>query len=200
MGNPDPQGHVLAKNLTTESVVRKMFMQGHSFKLIGESLGIKSETVSGIIKNLRQEFRDSHSEEWEEHVKMQLARLDMIESEAWSAWEESKKGKDCYETRDYKDITADISKQIVAGAGNGQKFNFTVKSEKSKGNAQFLSTVLMCVRERSKLLGLEQLNNMDTNVDNIPIISAVVETAQDVVDMEKAQRFLSVNKVPSQGE
>ena len=155
------------------------------------------------MSQIQQDWREAGVVEWSEHVSRQLARLDMLETQAWDAWTSSK-GVENLEVLDFKDMTASGRKKVKKQLGKGESlaatFNWTVKKHQSKGNPQFLNVILSVIRERSKLLGLDKINTDDGGVDDVPIIAVVATSLEDVDKMQDAQTFLAINRVKGEGE
>ncbi len=67
----------------------------------------------------------------------ELERLDLIEREAWAAWEQSKKAS----------LT-----RTASGGGNGRSETLTQATRDPKSS--FLDTILRCFEDRSRLMGI----------------------------------------------
>jgi len=62
-------------------------------------------------------------------------------------------------------------------------------------NHQYLNTVLRCIQERSKLLGLNAKQDEGGATDDIPIITVQVETREDITDVMTVQEILKTNTI-----
>lgn len=189
--------------LKRRDIVRKLYIQGNPISAIAKILGAKRTTITDDVSQIQQDWREAGVVEWSEHVSRQLARLDMLETQAWDAWTSSK-GVENLEVLDFKDMTASGRKKVKKQLGKGESlaatFNWTVKKHQSKGNPQFLNVILSVIRERSKLLGLDKINTDDGGVDDVPIIAVVATSLEDVDKMQDAQTFLAINRVKGEGE
>jgi len=177
-------------------IVRKLYIQGNPVSAIAKILGSPLTCIKDDIAKIQSDWREAGTIEWSEHVDRQLARLDMLEQQAWNAWESSQQEEN-HEVLDFKDMTPAERKKIKKSLSKGDSvtatFNWTVKKHKSRGNPQFLNVILSVIRERSKLLGLDKINTDDGAVDDVPIIAVVATSPEDVDKMQDAQTFLAVN-------
>lgn len=184
-------------------LVRRLYIQGNPLSAIAKIIGSPLSNVKDDVQYIQSAWRKAGEVEWSEHVSRQLARLDLLEQQAWSAWESSQ-CEENQEVLDFKDMTAAERKRIKKSLAKGDSvtatFNWTVKKSRNRGNAQFLNVILSVIRERSKLLGLDKINTDDGGVDDVPIIAVVATSPDDVDKMQDAQTFLAINSVKDQGE
>src|SRR5262245_58821887 len=116
-----------------------MYLKGWSQEAIASFLGISQATVSRDIDAVRAEWREASAVEFGEAVCQALQKLDLVEREAWQAWQRSQ-----------TPITS-----AVRTEGNGPKgpsSRATLKN--SHGDPRFLDLVNKCVAQRSLILGL----------------------------------------------
>jgi hypothetical protein len=71
--------------------VAALYLRGRTQTSIAEELGCDQATVSRDLASLRGEWKESALRDFDEAKALELARVDALESEAWSAWEAGKK-------------------------------------------------------------------------------------------------------------
>jgi predicted transcriptional regulator len=118
--------------------VAELYLKGLSQPAIAEQLGVSQPTVSGDLKAIQQQWRASDIRNFEERRAMELQKIDLVEREAWDAWERSKKP---------------AQSATVTGAGNGQHTRKSVKNQ--IGDPRFLEQVNKCISQRRDLLALD---------------------------------------------
>ena len=138
MSNSDRTPSQKAKHL--EQIARS-YLQGRSQAATAIELGIDQSTVSRDLKELREIWRESAIRDFDTHKAEQLARIDALEAEYWTAWGRS--------------LT--IKETTVLESVSGEKGDSTktvTKREAMCGNAAYLAGIERCIAERSKLLDL----------------------------------------------
>ena len=142
-----------------------------------ETLGVK--TVWSDVQRLIKEWQDERLENTEDRITAELARIDLVIKEAWTAWEKSKEDYDrrtkSGEFTPKKDkqgvvVTMDIIRQFQNEA-----------QERCYGNPKYLDVILKAMEQRCKLLGLSRMSmevNAATNGSiEIRYVDAGVECA-----------------------
>lgn len=124
--------------------VAALRLQGFTFKEIGEDLGISTSMAYEEYKVVEHRWRVTAFHAINELKSRELARLDVVESEAWEAWRRSQ--------QDATEITQDY-----VGAGDARMLAGTKARKTGRdGDARFLKIVVDCVDRRIKILGLEE--------------------------------------------
>ena len=118
--------------------VADLYLQGWNQTAIAEELGVAQPTISDDVKHIRAEWRDSAVRDFDEARQLELMKLDRIEREAWSAFDQSKKP---------------AQSAVVTGEGYGQKTRKSMKNQ--HGDPRFLDQVNKCITHRRALLGLD---------------------------------------------
>jgi predicted transcriptional regulator len=118
--------------------VAELYVQGLTQMAIADRVGVSQPTVSDDLKKIHKEWRESRIRDFDAARDLELQKLDRAESEAWEAWEKSKKP---------------AQSAVVTGEGADQKTRKTMKNQ--YGDPRYLDVVLKCVAARSALLGLE---------------------------------------------
>lgn len=121
-----------------------MRLQGYSFRDIADKLKISPSTAYEEYKVVEHRWRVTAFHAINELKSRELARLDVIESEAWDAWRRSQ--------QDATELTQDYS-----GSGDARTLMGTkAKKTGRDGDARFLKIVVDCIDRRIKILGLEE--------------------------------------------
>jgi hypothetical protein len=118
--------------------VADLYLKGWTQEAIATFCAVTQATVSRDIEQVRAGWRDAASIDFEEAVCHALHKLDLVEREAWSAWQRSQ------------------SPLATAARTEGGKDRITSRSSlrHSYGDPRFLDLVHKCVSQRSLLLGL----------------------------------------------
>lgn len=131
---------------------------------VGHRLSVKS--VYNYINRLKKEWLENRLAAIDERVAQELAKIDLVEFEAWEAWNKSK-----------QDLQKSFNKTIFEGEPKeGQKpkikSNEASKTvQQSNGDAEFLKVIQWCIDKRLEIIGYGKLNvniqqNTITNIDN----------------------------------
>ncbi len=119
--------------------VSKMYRMGRPQHEIAEELEVCSRTVFRDIERLRREWLESTVVDFDQAVGDQLAKIDLIEQQAWAAWERSQ-----------------TDKRVRTAETGGKGGDKTKLQEVGQcGDASYLNVITKCVEQRNKLLGLE---------------------------------------------
>lgn len=116
---------------------------------------LSSRTVHEDIKRLLKEWQEERLDDTEDRVTAELARLDLVITEAWQQWEASKEDKDVKETR-----RKGLPKLKDDGSEDGIVTTYVEQARKTafgKGDARYLDIILRALEQRRRLLGLDRL-------------------------------------------
>jgi hypothetical protein len=134
--------------------VVELYLQGWSQPAIADQLEVSQPTICADLKAIRQDWRDSTIRDFDELRATELQKLDLIEREAWGAWQRSQKP---------------AQSAVVTGEGHEQKARKSMKHQ--YGDPRFLQLVSHCIGQRRAILGLDVLsgpvhpeNNLNVNV------------------------------------
>jgi hypothetical protein len=128
--------HKKLQILKRRQQVAELYLQCWAQAAIAEHLGVDQSTVSGDLRALRREWRDSALRDFNQAQAEELQRIDRVEREAWAAWELSKKPAQ--------------SAVVNGDAGSQRK---TIKNR--HGDPRMLELALKCVAQRRALLALD---------------------------------------------
>lgn len=117
----------------------ELYLKGYSMSDISERVGVTTATVSRDIKAIRQAWVEAQIEYIGESVSRELDRLDMIESEAWQAYERSQ------------------SPIVTTVEREGKRYGL-INLEGGRtlsGSAKWLEIALRCHERRCRILSLD---------------------------------------------
>lgn len=133
--------------------IAEMYLSGRTQADIAHALNVTQQTISNDLKTLQERWLASSVRDFNELRAEQLAKIDRLEAEYWSAWERSKRPR----TRKGK-------KQKSSSGPTGNSDESSVVVEERDGNPAWLAGVDRCVERRCKLLGLDAPTKSDINV------------------------------------
>lgn len=122
--------------------IAPLYIQGKNYREIAEILGLSIKQVAMDITSIKEDWRKTYIEDFNEYRKRELLKVDLIEAEAWAAWEKSKRG------RTSRVKAAEDSQQF------GSRRSATEEHSESHGDVQYLQIVHTCVNTRARLLGM----------------------------------------------
>lgn len=132
-----PNNRRLAAELRRRQVV-DLYLQGWSQAAIATELEIGQTSVSRDLRIVQQEWRESSIRDFDQLRTIELAKIDLVEREAWAAWQRSQKP---------------AQSAVVNGEGAGQRARKTLKNQ--YGDPRFLEQVNKCIAQRRALMGLD---------------------------------------------
>jgi hypothetical protein len=134
-----------AEGLMLESRRSKLaglFLRGIKRQVeLAQRLGVNRSTVSRDLKVLNVRWKESGVRDLDAAKGQELERIDLLEREAWDAWEKSKKGRETTTTE-----------QTTGGEGDRTKA--AIRKEEQHGDPRYMASVQWCIEQRCKLLGL----------------------------------------------
>jgi predicted transcriptional regulator len=135
MTNPQQQEFVLAQR---RQQVADLFLQGRTQSFIAAQLEIAQSTVSEDLHHVREAWHESAIGMIDETRERELKKIDLVEREAWAAWERSQKP---------------AQSAVVTGDGTGKQTRKSMKNQ--TGDPRFLDQINKCIAHRRALLGLD---------------------------------------------
>ena len=118
--------------------VAELYLKGWSQPAIAQHLEVSQATICGDLKAIRQDWRDSAIRDFDALRDAELQKLDLIEKEAWSAWERSQKP---------------AQSAVITGDGGDQKARKSMKHQ--YGDPRFLQLITHSIGQRRAILGLD---------------------------------------------
>lgn len=129
--------------------VAELSLQGWSQATIAEHLHVAQATVSNDLNVIRRDWRESAIRDFDQARGVELQKLDLIEREAWAAWQRSQKPQ---------------QSATFTGDGPGPQSKKAVSNR--YGDARFLEQVNKCIAQRRALLGLD-IAPIGSNVEDL---------------------------------
>ena len=163
---PVKRSHKLAIAQRRQKVA-DLYLRGWPQMEIAAHLGCAQTTVSGDLRRIRQEWRDSSVRDFDEARAVELKKIDRVEREAWAAWERSQQPAQSAHTTDEP---------------NQRRTRRHVKNQ--YGDPRFLEQVNRCIQMRCALLGLA-IARMEEGADGFSLeerrdrVVAIVATLRD---------------------
>lgn len=188
--NSNPKIAILAdKRQERLTRVAALYVQGrHSLREIARRCGeLTVRQIRRDLDHIRKMWADSASEDLKFYLSKELARIDLIEGEAWREWEKSCQPE--VETA----IQIETASQSEGGQ-EPQKIEKRGRKKKySSGNPAFLSQMLGCVDRRMRLLGLDdrtQGGADDIQVQAVEVICDDREQAMAMIEFEEFRTLI----------
>lgn len=148
-------------------------------------LDVTRAMVDKDLHLARKAWRQQADDSCEELIAEQLQRIDLIETEAWAAWERSKEN----------------AETTIRDIENGVKTKAKVRKVSSDqyGDARFLAIALKCVDKRCRILGIgdyaEKVRGIPEDaMEQAMIVEVVVETREQAESMMSYERFQAISK------
>lgn len=154
----------MARTLTRTVVAEKrqrdtarLYLQGFALGRIAEVTHVHVKTVQGDLRAVRKRWREDASRSIQKHVDEALARIDLVEAEAWIGWEASKQPEVAQTTDlDFKPAQRPDQPDVSAGKRVSRR-------EVNRGmDDAFLARIAWCIEQRCKLLGLYPSQRKDS--------------------------------------
>lgn len=123
--------------------ISDMYLRGMLQSEIAAELGLSQATISTDLKALQGEWLQSALLDFNEIKARELARIDKLEREYWTAWERS--------LEDAETIREEN------GAGGIKDVRIT---KGQSGNPTFLSGIQWCIEQRLKIFGIYEATKL----------------------------------------
>lgn len=125
-----------------------LYLQGMTQHDIAERLEVAQTTVQRDIAVVRERWKQAGIHDLNERKCAELERVDWAEREAQRGWRRS--------------LQDEVTVTREEGGENGTRT--TVKRRGQSGNPAFLQTVLKCVDQRCRILGLNAPEKIDVTI------------------------------------
>jgi hypothetical protein len=133
--------------------VIRLYLMGMAQIDIAVEVGVTPAQITNDIQRTRKRWLSENMEMMTEQKGQELAKLDLLEAEAWDAWQNSKKPIKKKHTEHYrKKLTLEKETEVT-----------------TVGDPRFLSQIESCIKGRCQLLGLTDTAITINNVNISPI-------------------------------
>lgn len=126
-----------AKGLTTRDIALEVSAK--------RSYNISHSTIALAIRQQKEKWKKTNAKQVDTHMTTELAKIQHMESEAWTEYERSKR------------TIVELRKS------DGQ--TTTITREPASGNPKFLDVVIKCWERRAKLLSLDGAVKIEKKYD-----------------------------------
>lgn len=133
--------------------VARLYLQGKYQYEIAAILDVSRQLVTYDLKVIHRAWRASTIRDFDAAKAIELAKIDTMEREYWTAWEKSK-----------QQAQRTTTKRTEVTDGNGRTEAHVVKEEQC-GDPRYLQGVANCMKQRSDLLGLAAPLKTETKHD-----------------------------------
>lgn len=134
--------------------IADLYLQGWIQADIAAECEINQSTVSRDLKALHQQWLDSALVDISFAKAQELAKIDRLEREYWTAWERSCENAET-ETRKAKGKARQYQDEETGQFVAEQPAEVTKQSKGQAGDPRFLAGVQWCIERRCKLLGID---------------------------------------------
>lgn len=162
------------------NTVHELYLKGHSLRYIARQLDVVVSTVFHDVNAIREEWRSQRVQKLDDEINHQLAKYDLIETQAWIGWERS--------------LRDGVERVVEAGdAKDGPYRKKRQKKVMQSGDPRFLKVIDDALASRRQLLGLNAAQKVEmTNI--VKSIEVEVRSPEDVLTLHDL-----IHKPQSQG-
>ncbi len=154
------------KNAQKRLEIADRYVKGETQAQIGEAMGLNFRTISHHLKTIRDAWEKEAVLDIDKAKGKELAKLNKLELEYWSAWERSKKQKEKTLSRSKVTGKTRKSKKTEGEDDTGKEQTESATSKEQRdGNPAFLQGILNCIDRRCKLLGLDAPLRLDLKAE-----------------------------------
>lgn len=150
-----------AQRLGDLEFISKGLLAGRSHQLIAWQLSqerpynLTRSQISKDAQKIYAEWREAYLHNVNSVKARELARLDLVESQAWEAWERSQQPQ-----TETEEVEIDDN---MDGRASYSRRKSTEKSTGRVGEVKYLQTIEGCIRARCRILGLESPKSVNIN-------------------------------------
>lgn len=151
--------------------VASLYLQGYSIKQISLTLDEHYDKIKRSIHQVKDIWKKTAAADYDQHVANELSRIFLVETEAWDAWQKSKRD--------------DVSRSETTGKFYGK----TRTRSRSNGDPRFLAVVQKCTEQRMKLLGLGTAPDDPNANRQSQIVEVVIHTRSEKEEFERIMPY-----------
>ena len=163
-------GHVRDREEGKTLQVTELWLRGYPLNKIATALNLGRGQVRGLVQRARAIWLARKDSNLTDAIAEQLRRVDLIETNAWDAWERS--------TKEFIETKVQQTKEGT----------FKTRTTKNGvGDPRFLETALKCVEQRCKLLGVYKPpeERAEMTVWGVTVIVDNPEQAEEILSYEQ---------------
>ena len=153
MAKPGPKHKTVADREAYRAELSICYRKGWFVHRMMEKFSKSRRQIQRDCRLLDQRCLDAQVKNVSIRRAQEVAKIGLVETEAWTAWDRS---KEAAETRTQK-----MRKAEPGGAGS--PIEATIKTEDQSGDATYLRLVLEATRERRKVLGTDSPDRSSTD-------------------------------------
>jgi hypothetical protein len=135
--------------------VASRYLLGELQAAIAESFGVDQAQISRDLKIIRQQWLESAIRDFDAARAEELAKIDLVEREAWAAWARSQEEKEIASQQEQHDPIVWDDAQGKPQITYKIKKRISMRKEGQAGAPAFLEVVLKCIAKRCEILGLD---------------------------------------------
>lgn len=164
----------------------RLYLMGHTQRAIAEKIGVSQNQIFRDLGEIKKRWRMQALDNVQEVVNRELEKVDLLESEAWIAWERSKEKKTSISREKNQVSLGKDSAKDDMPADMPAQMKMVHKEEERDGNPAYLAQVQWCIKTRLEIFGVLgnnaynkiELNILGHNVD----ITETIQVERDVLD------------------
>jgi hypothetical protein len=153
-----------SQRLRDRRLIASLYLKGEYQSDIAAQLGISQGQVSKEIAVLHDDWRASALIDINEAKARELAKIDTLELEYWTAWKRSQ-----------EDAESEITKLQGGSTDAPSKLEKQTRREGQSGNPAFLAGIQWCINKRCEILGVNAPIKQEIN--NKGVTKVVIEYA-----------------------
>jgi len=125
-------------------IVADRYLSGTVQAAIAEQLGVNQSTISRDLKALQKAWLASALIDLNDAKARELAKVDRLEREYWTAWERSREDAETVKQRGKSADGTGIKPESIEKTTKGQA-----------GDPRFLAGIQWCIERRCKIIGVD---------------------------------------------
>lgn len=135
-------------------VITSYLLQGYSHRWISEKVGLSEPTITKEVAIIQQYWEDHAITNWNQLRNQQLARIDVLEWEAWAGYYRSLRPSEVETVQEGRAETVEKADRKGENASLDKLNRLARKVRKERdGERGWLDTVKWCIAERNRMLG-----------------------------------------------
>jgi lambda repressor-like predicted transcriptional regulator len=147
----------LAEVADRRDLIADLHLKGCSMAAIARRLGVSRRTVERDLDAIRNAWREARRDAVQEAVDRELARLDLLEREAWEGWQRSQQqgvSEKLSKAEDEKHARGLAASGVLdGGAVSGAAKKRAERTTRTQhGDPRYLLLIMKCIERRARLL------------------------------------------------